>query len=239
MTVIRRAICNLMAAWTCEGRLVDDVTLGDAADAHVDRMKYVACVVLAATGRTPDLASLDLAASGLPTDEKGVPTFDPGTCRCGDTRVFVAGDAGGWRPVLHEAARGGTIAGALAAGGEAPVQVPVLSIAFTKPNLVEVGARFDALPDAAIVGVARATDNARSGIDAQDEGLVRLYADRTGRLLGGTIVLTGGEHLGQSLALALDRGMDARTFADQAWYHPCLEEMLQSAARDVVRHQEE
>ena len=194
-------------------------------------------MILAATGRRPDLASLDLAASGLPTNDKGIPEFDPATRRCGDTQVFIAGDVGGWHPVLHEAARGGTIAGSLAAGGEPLPPVPALSIAFTEPNLVEVGTKFGELPDGAIVGVAQATDNARSGIDAQDEGSVRLYTDRAGKLLGGTIVLTGGEHLGQSLAFAIMSGLDAARFADQTWYHPCLEEMLQAAARDAVRQQ--
>lgn len=97
---------------------------------------------------------------------------------------------------------------------------------------------FAALPDGAIVGTAWAGDNARSGIDGEDEGLVRVYADRDGKLLGGTIVLTGGEHLGQSLALAIDRGMDAERFADQAWYHPVLEELQQAAARDILRQME-
>ena len=192
-------------------------------------------MVLAATGRPPELASLNLIAAGVAVNDKGVPVFNPDTRQCGDARVFVAGDVGKWRPVLHEAARGGTIAGAVAAGGDPPAPVPPLSIAFTEPNLVEVGTKFGALPEGAIVGEAKATDNARSGIDAQDEGLVRLYADGSGKLLGGTIVLTGGEHLGQSLALAIERGMDAAGLADQAWYHPCLEEMLQAAARDIVR----
>jgi hypothetical protein len=81
---------------------------------------------------------------------------------------------------------------------------------------------------------ARASDNARAGIDGQDKGMVRLYADSHGTLLGGTIVLTGGEHLAQSVALAIDAGMTAERFADQAWYHPVLKELLQSAARDLV-----
>ena len=192
-------------------------------------------MVLAATGRSPAVAGLDLDQVGVPLDDEGVPRFEPDTRRCGDTQVFVAGDVDGWRPVLHEAARGGTIAGCVAAGGAAFRPIPPLSIAFTEPNLVEVGARFNSLPDGAIIGTAKATENARSGIDVEDEGLVRLYANADGKLLGGSIVLTGGEHLGQSLALAIDRQMDAALLADQAWYHPVLEEMLQEAARDIVR----
>ena len=197
--------------------------------------QVIVAAVLAATGRSPATDALNLAASGVAVDDRGVPRFDPATRRCGDAQVFVAGDVDAWRPVLHEAARGGTIAGRVAAGGAASPSIPALAIAFTEPNLVEVGSRFDALPDDAIVGESQARDNARSGIEADDEGLVRLYADATGKLLGGTIVLTGGEHLGQSLALGIDRGMSAADFADQAWYHPVLEEMLQAAARDIVR----
>ncbi len=182
----------------------------------VDEGSVEVDMVLAPTGRTPELSSLDLGACGVALDDKGVLLFDPDTRRCGDAQVFVAGDVGAWRPVLHEAARGGTIAGAVATGAAPPPPVPPLSIAFTEPNLVEVGARFGALPGDAITGEAKATDNARSGIDAQDEGLVHLYADPSGKLLGGTIVLTGGEHLGQSFALAIDRGMDVAGLANQA-----------------------
>lgn len=197
--------------------------------------EIVVDLVLAAAGRSPNLDGLNLSASGIELDEQGVPKFDPDTRRCGPSQVFVAGDIDAWRPVLHEAARGGTIAGCVAAGEAAFRPIPALSIAFTEPNLIEVGARYGSLPDGTIIGEAKARDNARSGIDGEDEGLIRLYADAQGELLGGTIVLTGGEHLGQSLALAIDRGMDAASFADQAWYHPVLEEMLQKAARDIVR----
>ena len=192
-------------------------------------------MVLTATGREPKLAGLDLGTAGIETDDKDVPSFDPHTHRCGDTSVFLAGDADIWRPVLHEAARGGTTAGLVAVRGAPLPQRPALSIALTEPNLVQVGTKFDELPDGAIVGTAAAVNDARSGIDGELEGLARLYAAPSGKLLGGTIVLTGGEHLGQSLALAIDRDMDAASFADQAWYHPVLEEMLQAAARDIVR----
>lgn len=203
-----------------------------------DAGEVVVEMVLAATGRRSELGGLNLEAAGVVTDDKGVPIFDPDTRRCGNGPIFIAGDVDAWRPVLHEAARGGTIAGHLAAGGDAFPPIPALAIAFTEPNLVEIGLAFDALPVGAIIGTAWAEDNARSGIDGEDEGLVRLYADRGGKLLGGTIVLTGGEHLGQSLALAIDREMDAKRFADQAWYHPVLEELAQAAAREILRQME-
>lgn len=192
----------------------------------------VDCILVSA-GQKPQLEALNLGATGLELDDHGTPVFDRVTHRCGDSTVFIAGDADVWRPVLHEAARGGRIAGN-EAGGEkdSSPELPALAIAFCEPNLVEVGTPFPDLPDGAIVGCAAPSGNGRTKVDAQTEGVVRLYADRDGRMLGATIVSAGGEHLGHSVALAIGQGMTLAQFADQPWYHPTIEEMLQTAARD-------
>ncbi|KQU45189.1 hypothetical protein ASG67_16100 [Sphingomonas sp. Leaf339] len=191
-------------------------------------------LVLAATGRPPALDSLDLANAGIELDDHGTPTFDETTRRSVDSDIFIAGDANAWRSVLHEAARGGRIAGTVAAGRAGSRPIPRLTIAFTEPNLVEVGTPFDKLPADARIGCATVADNGRARADGESEGLVRLYGDADGALIGATIVATGGEHLGHLVALGIDRGMDVATFADQPWYHPTVEEMLQSAARDLA-----
>ncbi|MEI5688345.1 dihydrolipoyl dehydrogenase [Sphingomonas kyungheensis] len=191
-------------------------------------------LILAATGRPPTLDALNLDATGIARDDHGTPTFDQSTRRCGDSRIFIAGDANAWRPVLHEAARGGRIAGDVAAGGPPAREIPSLAIAFTEPNIVSVGTRFDALPDGARIGSATVEDNGRATADGRSDGIVRLYADGDGLLIGATIVAPEGEHLGHLVALAIDRGTDIATFADQPWYHPTVEELLQSAARDLL-----
>jgi dihydrolipoamide dehydrogenase len=191
-------------------------------------------LILAASGRPPSLAELALETTGLALDEHGTPEFDSRSHRCGDSAIFVAGDAGAWRPVLHEAARGGRIAGDVAAGGEPPRRLPAFAIAFTEPNLVSVGRDFDSLPENAQIGTAKVSDNGRATVDGEDQGLVRLYGDADGRLIGAAIAAPAGEHLGHLVALAIDRGTEVATFADQAWYHPTVEELLQAAARDLL-----
>lgn len=191
-------------------------------------------LILAATGRPPNLADLALESTGLALDEHGTPEFDMRSRRCGDSAIFVAGDAGAWRPVLHEAARGGRIAGDVAAGGEPPRRLPAFAVAFTEPNLVSVGCDFDDLPEGARIGAAKVCDNGRATVDGHDQGMVRLYGSPDGRLIGAAIAAPGGEHLGHLVALAIDRGTDVNTFADQAWYHPSVEELLQAAARDLL-----
>lgn len=196
--------------------------------------ELVAELVLAATGRRPALDGLNLESTGVALDDHGTPLFDKRTHRCGDSRLFVAGDADAWRPVLHEAARGGRIAGHVAAGGDAPRVLPSFSVAFTEPGLAEVGTAFDDLPDDAAIGSARVCDNGRATADGHEHGLVRLYGDAAGKLIGAAIVSPEAEHLGHLVALGIDRGIDVASFADQGWYHPTVEEMLQSAARDLA-----
>ena len=192
-------------------------------------------LILVAAGRPPTLDGLDLDRAGITLDEKSVPLFAEETRRCGDSAIFIAGDAaGGWRPVLHEAARGGTIAGTVAAGGPPARPIPALAIAFTEPGLVSVGVGFDDLPADVRIGEASMKDNGRSTVDGEDHGLVRLYGDANGQLIGASIVALGAEHLGQLVALGIDRGISVAEFADQPWYHPTVHEALQQAARDLA-----
>jgi dihydrolipoamide dehydrogenase len=76
---------------------------------------FDADAVLAAVGRRPNIDGLGLETLGLPLDDKGMPGIDPGTLRIGDLGVFLIGDANGYRPLLHEAADEGHIAGRMAA----------------------------------------------------------------------------------------------------------------------------
>lgn len=71
--------------------------------------------VLAATGREPDVGALGLANTSIELGEHGVPQFDPQTLQVHGHPVFVAGDANGILPVLHEAADEGRMAGRNAA----------------------------------------------------------------------------------------------------------------------------
>ena len=67
--------------------------------------------LLAATGRRPNVDRLGLENTALELDDRGVPLFDRFTGQCGDSHIFIAGDADNEVPLLHEAADGGKIAG--------------------------------------------------------------------------------------------------------------------------------
>lgn len=192
--------------------------------------------VLVATGRPPALTSLDLDQSGLSLDRHGVPLFDRDTLRCGDSAIFIAGDADADRPVLHEASAQGALAGYNAA--HCPDVTPgkrnvPFSIMFTDPALATVG---QVSGDDLVVGTADYGDQGRARIEAKAVGLAHLHADPAdGRLLGALLLCPGAEHLAHLLAWSIESGMTASALLKRPFYHPTLEEGLKPALRMICK----
>jgi dihydrolipoamide dehydrogenase len=199
-------------------------------------------LLLAAMGRRANTDALGLAEAGFSVGARGEPLFDAATMQLGEHPVFIAGDANALRPLMHEAADEGAIAGYNAARGLATRfrRRVSLGIAFCDPDVCAVGARFDELdPDAVLIGTTTGEANGRSRILGGEASLLRVYANRTdGRLLGAAMMATGGEHLAHLLAWAVQRGETVHSLLAMPFYHPVIEEMLQSALQDIARHLE-
>lgn len=191
--------------------------------------------VLVATGRAPALEGLNLEAAGLALDDKGVPRFDRRTMQCGDAAIFMAGDADGDAPVLHEARLDGIIAGTNAARWpdvEPTERPPLFTITFTDPPIAAIGAPPDGC---ALNAHADYTDQGRARVEGRAEGLLRLGADATGRLIGADLAVPSGDHMAHLLAWAIARGASAADILDMPFYHPTLEEGLKPALRALCR----
>ena len=195
--------------------------------------------VLAAVGRRPNLDGLGLETLGLPLDEHGLPPFDPRSTQVGDLRVFIAGDVDQQRPLLHEAADDGHVAGMNALADEVRCyqRRAGLSIVFTDPEVAVVGQSFASLQgrdfETGSVDFAR-QGRARAG--QRNQGRLALYADRAGgKLLGAELCAPGGEHLAHLLGLAVARGLTVHDLLAMPIYHPVLEEGLRTALRDAAR----
>lgn len=192
--------------------------------------------VLVAAGRPPALKDLDLDKAVLTLDKHGVPLFDRDTMRCGDSAVFIAGDASSDLPVLHEASAAGAIAGYNAARYPhvtAGRRTLPFSIMFTDPPLAVIG-RTDTAR--LITGESDYRDQGRARIEAQNEGLARLHADPgDGRLVGATLLCPGADHLGHLLAWAIEAEQTAHMLLERPFYHPTLEEGLKTALRAICK----
>jgi dihydrolipoamide dehydrogenase len=197
--------------------------------------------VLLATGRTPQLAGLNLESAGVILNERGLPAnWNPLTTRCGDTAVFVAGDASHYRPVLHEAADEGRAAGQNAA--QYPrltelVRRTPMGIVFSHPQMATVGARFTDLDkDDIAVGTVDYGNQGRARVQNEHAGQVNLYAQRSSCILvGAELFCTGAEHLAHLLAWAVQQRLRVEYLLRMPFYHPVLEEGLRTALRDLSR----
>lgn len=209
----------------------------DAEGEHSERFARV----LAATGRVPNVEGLNLQASGVPLDDKGLPRFDPLTGQCGDAPVFIAGDVNNDKPLLHEASDEGRIAGDNA--GRWPEVQPghrrtPLSVVFCEPQVVALGQSYRALCESGAdfaVGQVDFSGQGRARVIRENAGLLRVYgAHDSGRLLGAEIIGPRAEHLGHLLAWSVQAGLTVDDALAMPFYHPVIEEGLRTALRDLA-----
>ena len=194
--------------------------------------------LLAATGRSPNVGRLNLEATSLLRDARGVPHFDRETLQCGSAPIFIAGDVNDDVPLLHEAADEGRIAGENAArfpDVHAGLRRAPLGIVFTDPQIAIVGGGYAAARDVPhVTGVVSFDDQGRSRVMLKNRGRLHVYAEAgTGALLGAEIVGPDAEHLAHLLAWARQLDLTIADMLKLPFYHPVVEEGLRTALRDA------
>jgi dihydrolipoamide dehydrogenase len=200
-----------------------------------------ACL-LAATGRRPNVDRLGLESTSLELDSRGVPLFDRFTGRCGDSHVFIAGDADDDAPLLHEAADEGKIAGDNAGrypDVRAQRRRTPLGIVFSDPQIATVGRSWRELQAEGVdhaIGEVSFEDQGRSRVLNKNRGLLRLYgAHGTGLFLGAEMIGPAAEHIGHLLAWAAQQALSVDEMLAMPFYHPVIEEGLRTGLRDLNR----
>lgn len=194
--------------------------------------------VLAATGRTPNVRGLGLEHTGIALDERGVPRFDRRTLQCGESHIFIAGDANADVPLLHEAADEGRIAGENAARWPAVLpgerRTPI-AVVFSDPQMAVVGEPFTRLdPGRTVTGTVSFEDQGRSRVMLRNRGLLHVYVDvPSGRLQGAEMIGPDAEHIAHLLAWVIQLGQTVDGVLALPFYHPVVEEGLRTALRDA------
>jgi len=194
--------------------------------------------LLAATGRTPNVAKLGLDRTSVERNAYGVPVFDRETMQCGDSPIFIAGDANADVPLLHEAADEGRIAGDNAArfpAVHAGVRRSPLSVVFTDPQIAVVGSGWRGVRDVAhVTGRVSFDDQGRARVMQRNRGRLHVYAEiGTGLLLGAEMIGPDAEHLAHLLAWAHQLQLTVAEMLRLPFYHPVVEEGLRTALRDA------
>lgn len=198
--------------------------------------------LLAATGRVANVGNLGLENTSLVCDSRSVPLFDRHSMQCGQSHVFMAGDANNDTPLLHEAADEGRIAGDNAArfpDVQPGLRRTPLSVVFCQPQIAMAGLSYQqalALHGHELVmGEVDFSDQGRSRVMGINQGRLRLYAcPRTQRLLGMEMIGPAAEHLVHLLAWSIQAQHSVAQLLEMPFYHPVIEEGLRTALRDLA-----
>ncbi len=197
--------------------------------------------VLASLGRRPNIDQLGLENLGVKLDKFGMPRFDTGTLQIEDLPIFIAGDVNSFRPILHEAGYEGKIAG-INAINFPKIQrfhrVAPMGIVFTDPEVAVFGQRYSEL-DLAKTEVASFNlerNNGRAIVQQTDRGVISLFADKQSKqLIGGELVMAEAEHFAHLLGWSVEQGLTIQRLLQMPFYHPVLEEAVQSALRILAK----
>lgn len=196
-------------------------------------------IVLVATGRVPNVTSLNLEAAGVGYDPRaGIATNEE--MRTNVSHIYAIGDCAGKWQLAHTASREGEVAAENAMGHPALVDYKAVPrVVYTNPEVAAVGlteaqAR-EQYGDDVRVGTFPFAANSRAQIYGDAAGFVKvIYEDRWHELLG--VVMVGG-HVSDLITggvIALEAESTVETLAHSIQAHPTLAESIKEAALDAM-----
>lgn len=194
-------------------------------------------VMLVATGRKADLATVGVGALGIDESQRSLPVDDHLRVTDG---VWAVGDITGKGAFTHMAMYQSPIAVADILGRPGPPARyhAVPRVTFTDPEIGSVGLTEQGARDAGLdvrVGMAQVPQTARGWIHkAGNEGIIKLVADgERGVLVGATAMgPTGGEVLGM-LTLAVHAATPVDVLQRMLYAYPTFHRGIEDALRDL------
>lgn len=187
--------------------------------------------IFVATGRRPATEGLELDRAGV-TTEKGAVVVDS-RLRTSNPRIWAAGDVTGGLQFTHvaEYMAKTVLRNALLPGASRVSYGVVPWVTYTDPEVAHVGLN---AREAEAAGGTTYTyeldDLDRAIVDGEARGLVKISADRRGRVLGATIL---GSHAGEllmPLVLAMKHGLKLSDISGTIFPYPTMVEGVKRAS---------
>ena len=189
--------------------------------------------LLVATGRTANVAGLELGKAGIACDDHGIKVT--AKLRTTNRRVYVVGDVAGSLQFTHVAGyHAGLVARALLFRLPARENRQIIPrVTFTDPELAEVGlGEAEAAKKHGAIRVLRwpYAENDRAQAERRTEGHVKLVAGTRGKILGVSIAGANAGEMINMWALALAKGMTVKDVAAYVPPYPTMGEIGRRAA---------
>ena len=215
------------------GEGVASVELGNGAKVLVTASgtRTTADEIFVATGRRPATEGLDLDRARIRT-ERGAVVVDA-KLRTSNRRVWAAGDVTGGLQFTHvaEYMAKTVLRNALLPGSTKVDYGNVPWVTYTDPEIAHVGLSHDrAEAEGGITYAYELDDLDRAIVDGEARGVVKISADKRGRILGATIM---GSHAGElllPLVLARKHGLKLTDISNTIFPYPTMVEGVKRAS---------
>ncbi len=217
----------------CLGERVVSVTVEEGAKVLTTAAgtRIVADEIFVATGRRPATDGLDLDRAGVRT-VNGAVTVDSGL-RTSNRRVWAAGDVTGGLQFTHvaEYMAKTVLRNALLPGTTHVDYGDVPWVTYTDPEVAHIGLTAEAAEAVGATTYSYELDDLDRAItDGVARGVVKISADRKGRILGATIL---GDHAGEllmPLVLAKKHGLKLSKISSTIFPYPTMVEGVKRAS---------
>jgi pyruvate/2-oxoglutarate dehydrogenase complex dihydrolipoamide dehydrogenase (E3) component len=221
-----------------EGALVEHIAGGARLiDVHISEGGAPGVVqgsnLLVATGRSPNVAGLNLEAAGIKYDKRGIKVSKG--LLTSNSRVFAIGDVVGGAQFTHIANyHAGIVLRRALFRVPATVDSDIFSwVTFTEPELAHVGLSEDAARKRN--GRLRVfrwpySENDRAHTERDTDGFVKVVTNAKGKILGASIVGPHAGELIQMWSLALTQGLNIKAMTQWISPYPTFSEINKRAA---------
>jgi pyruvate/2-oxoglutarate dehydrogenase complex dihydrolipoamide dehydrogenase (E3) component len=191
-----------------------------------------------ALGRIPNTQSLNLEAAGIQLQETGHIKTGPFN-QTDNPNVYAAGDVAGPVEIVHVAIIQGEAAAKHASGRKVrePSDWGFLGVIFTDPQIALAGENEATLKAEGVDFVIADypwDDHGKSILMEAKHGYVRVFADRTGKILGGEIVGKDAGELIHAFSVAISLNASVVDLLNAPWYHPTLSEMITYPLEEIA-----
>lgn len=194
---------------------------------------------LLAIGRRPNIDNLGLENIGLKLDERGMPKINPRTLNVVGTNIYFAGDVNAIKPIMHEAADDGRIAGFNASRDKDQCfkRRENIVVTFSDPNIAIAGQAYKDLDlDNVVIGQMTFDDNGKARIMGSTQGIMRIYASKQdGRILGAEIIGPEADFFAHVIAWLIQSKTTVCKVMNMPFYHPTVMEALRAVMYDLAR----
>lgn len=192
--------------------------------------------ILVATGRRASTDGLELEAAGVRTDRGAVVVDD--RLRTSAKGIWAAGDVTGGLQFTHvaEYMAKTVLRNALVPGSTRVDYGNVPWVTYTDPEVAHVGlSQAEAEARGGTTYSYGFDDLDRAIVDGVARGVVKISADRRGRILGATILGTHAGELILPIVMARRSGLDLADVADTIFPYPTMVEGVKRAASEYQR----